>query len=147
MLIPHGSHIMVVDGSRFALFRNKGKDHAPELQLIEQERDIVPRTSEIGTGQPGRGFQSNGGHRSAYEQTDYHQIMEDQFAKHACQKLEAVLEKDDASAILIAAPRVLGMMRKRLTSLACKRILVEIDKDYVGRSPKELATLLANHEH
>lgn len=146
MLVPHGSHIMVVDGSRLALFRNKGKDFDPKLELIEQECDIAPRTSELGADQPGRGFQSVGGRRAAYQETDLHQIMEDQFAERACAKLEAVLGADDAEAILIAPPRVLGKMRKQLDPRTRRRVVAEIDKDYAGRSPEDVARLLSNHE-
>lgn len=146
MLVPHGAHIMVVDGARLALFRNSSRDSAPKLELIEQERDIAPRTSEIGTDQPGRGFQSVGGHRAAYEQSDYHQMLEDKFARQASVKLEALLAIDDAEAILIAAPRVLGMMRQQLKPKSRKRLIAEIDKDYAGQTPKEIAKLLNDHE-
>lgn len=146
MLIPHGAHVMVVDGAKMALFRNSGRDVAPKLDLIEQERDIGPRTSEIGSDQPGRGFQSMGGHRAAYEQTDYHQLLEDKFAAQASAKLEALLAVEDAKVILVAAPRVLGTMRKRLKPQSRGRLIAEIDKDYAGRSAADIAEMLATAE-
>jgi protein required for attachment to host cells len=146
MLIPHGAHVMVVDGARLALFRNKGKDFDPKLELIEQEQDVTPRTSDIGTDQPGRGFQSVGGHREAYEQTDYHQLLEDKFAAQACIKLEALLAKGEGRAILIAAPRVLGEMRKQLNPKTRQRLIAEIDKDYAGRSAADIARMLGSFE-
>jgi protein required for attachment to host cells len=146
MLIPHGAHVMVVDGARLALFRNKGKDFDPKLELIEQEEDVTPRTSDIGTDQPGRGFQSVGGHREAYEQTDYHQLLEDKLAAQACTKLEALLAKGEGRAILIAAPRVLGAMRKQLKPKTRQRLIAEIDKDYAGRSAADIARMLGSFE-
>jgi protein required for attachment to host cells len=146
MLVPHGTHVMVVDGSRIALFRNNGPHAAPKLELIEQERDIAPRTSEIGTDQPGRGFQSVGGHRAAYEQSDYHQLLEDGFATKASAKLETLLADSDAQAILVASPRVLGVMRKQMREQSRKRLLAEIDKDYAGRAGEEVAAMLAKYE-
>ncbi len=146
MLIPHGTHVMVVDGAKMALFRNSGKDFDPKLELIEQARDITPRTSDIGTDQPGRGYQSVGGHRAAYEQTDYHQLLEDKFAAQACTKLEALLATGEADAILVAAPRVLGTMRSQLKPAARKRLIAEIDKDYAGRTAAEITQMLSSYE-
>lgn len=146
MLIPHGAHVMVVDGAKMALFRNRGKDFDPKLELIEQARDVAPRTSDIGTDQPGRGFQSMGGHRAAYEQTDYHQLLEDKFAAEASAKLEAVLATSKEDAILVASPRVLGAMRGQLKPSTRKRLIAEIDKYYAGRSATEIAQMLGAHE-
>lgn len=147
MLIPKGAHILVVDGARMVLLRNKGRDLAPQLELIAQERDIVPRTSEIGTDQPGRGFQSSGHHRAAYEQTDFHQFLEERFAVKACATLEAALSMDEAEAILIAAPRVLGQLRKQLKPETRRRVIAEIAKDYAGRTTEEIEKLLGDYEH
>lgn len=146
MLIPHGAHVMVVDGSKMALFCNRGKDFAPKLELIEQRRDIAPRTSDIGKDQPGRGFQSVGSHRAAYEQTDYHQLLEDKFAAQATAKLEELLAKSKEDAVLVAAPRVLGAMRSQLKPSTRQRLIAEIDKDYAGRSATEIAQMLGAHE-
>jgi protein required for attachment to host cells len=146
MLIPHGAQIMVVDGAQMALFRNSGKDFDPNLELIEQEQNVTPRTSDIGDDQPGRAFKSVGGHRDAYEQTDYHQLLEDKFAMQACSKLEALLAKGEGRAILIAAPRVLGAMRKHLKSKTRERLIAEIDKDYAGRSAADVARMLGSFE-
>lgn len=146
MLVPYGSYIFVVDGSRLALFRSVGKDYVPQLELIEQERDLVPRTSEMGSGAPGRGFQSSGNRRASYEQTDIHQALEEQFAMRACERLESLLEDGRAGVILVAPPRVLGQMRKRLAPALRQHILREIDKDYAGRTPDDLAKLLENYE-
>jgi protein required for attachment to host cells len=146
MLIPHGAHVMVIDGARMALFRNKGKDFDPNLELIEQQQDVTPRTSDIGTDQLGRAFQSLGGHQRAYEQTDYHQLLEDKFAAQACTKLEALLAQGEQGAILIAAPHVLGTMRKQLKPKSRARLIAEIDKDYAGRSAADIARMLDRFE-
>lgn len=146
MLVPHGVHILVVDGSRMALFRNQGRDSAPKLELLSQEKDVAPRTSDMGADQPGRGFKGKGGSRTVYEQTDLHQLIEDHFAARACAKLETLLTTDGTQAILVATPRVLGLMRKALSPMLRHRVIAEIDKNYAGHSAEEVGQLLGDYE-
>jgi protein required for attachment to host cells len=146
MLIPHGAHVMVVDGAKMALFRNSGKDFAPHLDLVEEKEKRVPRTSRLGSDQPGRGFQSMGSERAAYETTDLHQLQEDAFATEAAERLGRVLKGDKDRAVLVAAPRTLGVMRKHLEPAIRARLIAEIDKDYAGRSATEITQMLGSHE-
>jgi protein required for attachment to host cells len=146
MLIPHGAHIMVVDGAKMALFRNSGKDFAPHLDLVEEKEKRMPRTSRLGSDSPGRGFQSVGSERTAYETTDFHQLEEDAFATEAAERLVKLLDNDKERAVLVAAPRVLGVMRKCFKPAVRARLIAEIDKDYAGRSAAEITHMLGSHE-
>jgi protein required for attachment to host cells len=137
---------MVVDGAKMALFRNSGKDSAPHLDLVEEKEEHAPRTSRLGSDQPGRGFQSMGSERTAYEATDLHQLQEDAFATEAAERLGRLLNGDKRRAILVAAPRVLGVMRKKLKPAARARLIAEIDKDYAGRSATEITQMLGSYE-
>jgi protein required for attachment to host cells len=141
MLVAHDTHVMVIDGANKSLFRNRGKDFAPDLERIDHRQRQTARTSALGSDRPGRSFQSVGSGRSAHESTNYHQQEEDEFAEAAADQLNALLT-NGASAILIAAPHVLGVMRKRLTPEARSRITAEIDKDYARRSIEEITELL-----
>jgi protein required for attachment to host cells len=143
MLVKHGTHIMVVDGEKMSLFRNRGKDFAPDLERIDHRENHADKTVNIGSDKPGRSFQSSGNGRSAHESTDYHQQEEDRFAGAAADQLNMLLT-DGISGILIAAPHVLGVMRKRLNRGARARITAEIDKDYAGRSIADITALLVS---
>lgn len=146
MLIPHGAHVMVVDGAKMTLFRNSGKDFAPRLDLVEERKLQSPRTSRLGTDKPGRATQSMGAERSAYETTDFHQQDEDEFAVEAAACLGKLLQAESNRAILVAAPRTLGVMRKHLQTDIRRRLIAEIDKDYAGRSAAEISEMLGSHE-
>jgi protein required for attachment to host cells len=143
MLVSHGTHIMVIDGANMALFRNRGKDFAPQLERLDHREIHTERSASFGSDKPGRSFQSAGVGRSAYQSTDYHQQEEDSFANEAADQLNALLT-DDINGILIAAPRILGVMRKRLLPDTRARITAEIDKDYATRSIADITTLLVN---
>ena len=101
MLVAHDAHIMVIDGANKSLFRNRGKDFAPDLERIDHRHRDSGRTSDLRTDKPGRSFQSSGSGRSAHEGTDFHQQEEDRFAHEAADQLNMLLTAD-ASAILIA---------------------------------------------
>jgi protein required for attachment to host cells len=143
MLVAHDTHIMVIDGANKSLFRNRGQDFAPDLETIDHRQRRAGRTSDRGTDKPGRSFQSAGSTRSAYESTDYHQQEEDEFAAAAADQLNTLLT-NGSSAILIAAPNVLGVMRKRLSPQARSRITAEIDKNYAQRSVEDIVALLVS---
>lgn len=143
MLVAHDTHVMVIDGANKSLFRNRGKDFALDLERIDHHQRNGGRTSDLGSDRPGRSFQSTGSTRSAHDSTDYHQQDEDEFAEAAADQLNALLT-NGSGAILIAAPRVLGVMRKRLTPQTRSRITVEIDKDYAQRSVEDIVALLVS---
>ena len=146
MLIAHDMLIMALDGARMSLFRNKGSVRAPKLELLVEEEQKSAPTAELGDDQPGRSFQSIGNARGAYETTDLHQQAEDEFTLEMAKLLVFHMHDDDRRAILIAPPHVLGLMRKHLPKDIKERLIVEIDKDYAGRTALDVAKLLDMHE-
>ena len=146
MLISHGAIVLVIDGAKMAIFRNCGKDFAADLELLEHEAKRAAKTEELGTGKPGRSFISKGQARSAYQSTDYHQAEEDAFAKEATEKLNSLALKSHLDFIVIAAPRVLGVMRQHYSSGLRKQLVAEIAKDYAGRPASDVAVFLRHHE-
>ena len=146
MLVSHGAMILVIDGAKMSLFRNRGKDFATDLEMVEHSAKHAESTADLGTDKPGRSFSSKDGHRSAYESTDYHQAEEDDFATGAIAKLNALARQSNLDFIIVAAPRVLGVMRKHYSEDLRKRLTAEINKDYAGRSVADVAELLRNHE-
>lgn len=146
MLVAHGAIIMVIDGAKMSLFRNRGKDYSADLELIEDTAKHTATTTVLGADKPGRSFSSKGVNRSAYESTDYHQAEEDDFAKAAIIKLNGLAQQSNLDFVLLAAPRVLGVMRQHYSANLRKRLVAEIDKDYAGRPALEIAKLLRQYE-
>lgn len=146
MLVSHGAMIMVIDGAKMSLFRNRGTDFSADLELIEDSAKHTASTAELGADKPGRSFSSKGQSRSSYESTDYHQAEEDDFAKAATEKLNGLAQQSNLDFIVIAAPRVLGVMRQHYSANLRKRLIAEIDKDYAGRPAIKIAQLLRQYE-
>jgi protein required for attachment to host cells len=146
MLVFHGAMILVIDGAKLSLFRNRGRDFAIDLELVEQNAKHMEHTAEMGTDKPGRSFSSVGQGRSALETTNFHQVKEDNFAKTAIEKLNKLAELSDLDFIIVATPHVLGIMRPRYSTDLKHRLIAEIDKDFAGRPAAEVAALLLYHE-
>jgi protein required for attachment to host cells len=146
MLVSHGAMILVIDGAKMSLFRNRGKDFAADLELVEDGAQHAASTADLGSDKPGRSFSSKGKTRSSHETTDYHQVAEDAFAKSATEKLNSLAQQSNFEFIVVAAPRVLGEMRHHYSPDLRKRLIAEIDKDYAGRPVADIAELLRHHE-
>jgi protein required for attachment to host cells len=137
---------MVVDGARMAMMRNAGNMAEPRLEIVEQAHRQAPRTSALGTDRPGRTAQSGQAARSAVDGPDFHAQAEVEFTAAAAARLADLLKRDDAPAILVAEPRVLGIMRDHLDPHIRKRLIAEIDKDFAGRSAADLAEMLTEYD-
>lgn len=114
MLISHGAMILVIDGSKMLLFRNRGKDFAVDLELIDHDEKRTASATELGADKPGRSFSSTSRTRSSFETTDYHQAEENEFAKAATEKLNGLAQQSNFDFIIVAAPRVLGTVRRQI---------------------------------
>ncbi|SIN60725.1 Protein required for attachment to host cells [Parasphingorhabdus marina DSM 22363] len=146
MLVRKGTKIIAVDGGKLSVFRNVGEAFDPVLELIEEERNPVPRTSELGDDKPGRSFKSRSPRRGAHEQTDLHQKEEDRFAVQAADRIKAMLGEQDDGVILVSAPRMLGMVRKNLPPDTLSQLLAEIPKTFGSGDAEPLARLLKQHQ-
>ena len=146
MLVSHGALILVIDGGRMSLFRNRGKDFAADLELVEKGAKHAANTAELGTDKPGRNFSPSGRSRSAHQSTDFHQATEDAFATAAAEKLNGLAKQSNLDFIVVTAPRVLGVMRQHYSTDLRKRLFAEIDKDYADRPVADIAELLRHHE-
>jgi protein required for attachment to host cells len=145
VLVPHGVLILVVDGSRMQLLRNRGKDNAPELEIIADKTQTDPPTRALASDGPGRSFESAGSTRHGYATTDYHQQREDRFGKKALALLQSDSNKD-APIILIAPPHMLGELRSARDAHIERRIIAEIDKDLTHLQAQEIAAFLHKHQ-
>ena len=71
-----------------------------------------------------------GSPRSNLEQTDWHQLNEDRFAKDIAEKLYQLAHANRFHRLIIVAPpKVLGTLRKALHKEVLDRIETELPKD------------------
>lgn len=142
MKIPRSTWIMAVDGSKMRLLRNEGDARKPVLRLIAQQAADNPRSGLQGADRPGRSFSSASPRRSSLNETDWHEEGKKDFAKEALGVLALRHKEQGGNVIVLAAPSVLGDLRKHCPPQLKPAIVAEIGKDVVNHSPEKIAALI-----
>ena len=102
MRIGNGTWVLVADGEKFLLLRNNGNAARVELRVIRHGEVENPPTREQGTDQPGR-FNDPAAGRSAVEETDWHRLEKERFAKELAELLRAWALDNRFDALVLAA--------------------------------------------
>ena len=139
--IPHDAWILVGDGKKGMILRNKGDQVHPHLVLdhfIEEESPISGQADGLAVVDP-----DTSGHRTAVEKTDGHQLEETRFAKMMADQLYKTAHAQAfESLIVVAPPRILGVLRDSFHPEVKSRILAEIDKTLTQHPVPEIERIL-----
>ncbi|WP_448664274.1 host attachment family protein [Sphingomonas sp. CJ20] len=147
MQVPHDAVVVVADGRKMLWLRNEGDAAFPNLQVERKRTQDNPATGDQATDAPGRSFSSVGPGRSAYEQTDFHQLEEDRFAAETADLLrKRALANDFESLIVVAPPRTLGELRKHYHVTVTDRLAGELSKDLTGHTLPQIEEALLKAE-
>jgi protein required for attachment to host cells len=143
--IPKAALILVGDGRKALFLVNRGSSTHPELQVerVLQQPDLATR--EQGTDRPGR-YQSNDiTSRSAFAETDWHQLAQHRFAGEIAAALyQSAHAGRFEQLILVAPPKVLGELREQLHEEVRSRIAAELPKDLTSQPIPEIARTLTS---
>lgn len=143
MQVPYNGVVLVADGEKMLFFRNAGDDEFLNLTVEEKEVQDNPATRDQKTDEAGRAFASVGPGRTAYEETDFHQLEEDRFAAGAADMLKKrALAGEFDSLIVVAPPRTLGELRKHYHKEVQKRLVGEIAKELTGHPVAEIERII-----
>jgi protein required for attachment to host cells len=142
--LPHNALILVGDGQKALFLRNRGNAQRIDLvveRILEQDN---PATREQGTDRPGRSSASPGVGRGAMEEVDWHQLEKERFAHEVAEALyrHAHANRFD-KLVIIAAPKVLGNLRKAFHPEVVDRIAAEIPKELTSHPVSEIEKLIA----
>ncbi|MGL4322447.1 MAG: host attachment protein [Beijerinckiaceae bacterium] len=142
LMIPAGAWVLVADGRKALILQNEGSSRVTDLQTRKVlEAPDNPATSAQGTDAPPRVL--SGTHRSAIEQTDWHQLAEDKFASDVVDSLGALHDAEPVKhLIIVAAPRTLAALRKCLPSKLRSLVTAEVDKDLTKHTVHDIQRLL-----
>ena len=146
MPLPNHALVLVTDGRKLLLLRNHGDEAQIDLRVERHDERADQKNSDITTDAPSTNKQSGGYGRTAYEETDFHQLEEDRWAKQAAERINAcALRNDFAALAIIAPPRTLGELRKCLHKAAATKVVCEIDKEMTGRPIADIEALIVTH--
>lgn len=143
MQIDNEAWVLVADGEKFLLLRNNGDDELLDLRVVRHGEVENPPTREQGTDRPGRLDDAGGPGRSAVEETDWHRIEKERFAKDLAGRLrDWALDNRFRALVLVADPRTLGVIRPELHKSVTQRIVGESDKDLTGMTIAQIEKVL-----
>src|SRR3954454_14278830 len=142
--IRQGDWVIVCDGKKALILENAGDEKFLNLKTREVQEHADPKTSDLGTDQPGRSFSSVGSGRSAVEQTDWHRQEEERFLQKLVSQLDHSVKVGEVkSLVIVAPPRALGVLRQAYSHILRAAVHAEIDKDLVRLPVHEIEKHLA----
>ena len=146
MPLANNTLVLVTDGRKTLFFRNEGDVNQIDLRTESHDEREDAKDSEMKTDAPGAIGQSVAySGRVAYEETDFHQLEEDRWAKQAAEEVNRrALTNDFEALAIIAPPKTLGELRKQLHKEAARRVVCEIPKEMTGHSIPDIEKLLVN---
>ena len=135
--------VLVTDGRKTLFFRNHGDANQIDLRTEAHDERADLSDGEMKTDGPGTTYQSSGSSRSSYEETDFHQLEEDRWAKAAAVQVnKRALAHDFEELAIIAPPKTLGELRKQLHKEAARRVVCEIPKEMTGHTISDIEKLI-----
>lgn len=145
--IPHNGWLLLCDGAKALVLRNAGNIDQLNLVVVDTELEPHAPTRELGTDRPGRVYQSEGGSRSSMQETDWHDQAEEGFVSHVAERFKAAVVGHEVDGIiLVAPPRVLGMLRKHLDPSLRSTVIAEVAKDLLKFPISQIESYLAERQ-
>ncbi len=145
MDIPHNALVVIADGEKMLFLRNEGDEKYPNLEVERKRTQDNPPDRELGTDKPGHQQESAAPGSRAYDETDFHQLAEDRFAKETAELLKKRALNNDFEKLIIAAPpRTLGEMRKHYHVEVENRLAGEVDKELTGHPLVDIEKIIKN---
>ena len=125
--------MLVADGEKALILENHGDAEFPNLQVRRKEEHDNPKTIDQAANRPGRMADSQG-NKSAFQDTDWHELEKDRFARDLADLLyERAHKKLFERLVIVAAPSVLGELRKTMHKEVADRVVAEVPKTLTGQ--------------
>lgn len=143
--LTNGTWVLIADGEKALFLVNHGDQDLLDLRIHDEEKQENPSDREQSANRPGRQHQSVGAGRSAYEDTDWHQLAKERFADHLAEMLYERAHKGRFDRIvLIAAPKVLAELRDKMHKEVASRVVGEVPKTLTNHPLDQIEKVLRN---
>lgn len=135
-----GTWVVVADSEKALLMRNLTGHANPDFEVVA--REVQPKVAD-NADRPGRRADPGAGQSSAMEQTNWHDLARDRFAKELAGILYGHAHKGAYSQLVIAAaPDLLGKLRDALHPEVKAKIVAEIPKNLTNHTVRDLERLI-----
>lgn len=145
MRLAHDAIVMVLDGSRMLLMRNRGDPVYPDLEVIAHQQFENLPNRELRSDAPGLSYSSNYPGRNTVARGDPHHANEQRFAAAALDVLAGSLGNEGEGIVIVAPPETLGELRQHYPRAVAERIVAEIAKDLTKHPVEEITRLISEY--
>ena len=141
--LPGGAWVVVADGEKALFLTNVGDMEDMHLVVRRKEEHENPPTGEWAADRPGRFNDGPTQHRSAVEETDWHKLEKQRFAKDLAEMLYAEAHRNAFKhLVLIASPAVLSQIRDEMHPEVASRVMLDVPKVLTNHPVDEIEKLL-----
>jgi protein required for attachment to host cells len=143
LILKHGLWVVVADGEKALFLKNEGDAKFPDFQVVQEMEQENPATREQGVERPGRHSDGPSPHNSAYAETDWHRLNKERFADEIAERLYTLAHRGDFDQlVLVAPPRVLGEMRRKLHKEVSGKVKAEVAKTLTNQPVWDIEKIL-----
>jgi len=144
LMLKHDVWVVIADGEKALFLRNEGDEQYPNLEVFREMKEENPPTRDQGTDRPGRLNDGPSVHRSAVQETDWHRMEKERFAKSIAERLYKLAHNGKFDRLIIVAPPlVMGEMRKELHKEVKDRVVGEVSKTLTNHTIDEIEKILS----
>jgi len=143
-----GTWVLIADGEKALILENQTDHDDPYLTVLTKEEQENPPDREQSANRRGRmadgmAGDGNGGQRSAFEDTDWHELAKERFAADLSDMLYKRAHKGAfKDIVLVAAPNVLGKLRDDLHKEVKSKVIAEIDKNLTNHQLDDIEKIV-----
>lgn len=141
--IPHKAWVLIADGEKALYLVNKGDQEDAHLVVREKDEQDNPQAQDWAANQPGRFNDGPSVHRSAVDDTDWHQLEKERFAKSIAEDLYDAAHKGKFDALIIAASRpVLSALRDEMHDEVAGKVILDVPKVLTNHPMDQIEDLI-----
>lgn len=129
-MLKKGTWVLVADSEKALFMENVTDAQDPHLQVRRKDEQDNPSDREQSANRPGRFNDGPSVHRSAVDDTDWHELAKERFAADLSDRLYKLAHQGEFDRlVLVAAPDVLGELRKNLHQEVTDKVVGEVAKN------------------
>ncbi|MFV2053516.1 host attachment family protein [Aliiroseovarius sp. YM-037] len=128
--VDTGTWVLVADSEKALFLENIGDAQNPHFELRRKKEQENPSDEEQSANRPGRFNDGPSVHRSAVQDTDWHELAKDRFAEDLSDMLYKRAHRGDFDKlVIVAGPEVLGRLRDGLHQEVQSKLVAEVPKN------------------
>lgn len=141
--IENGTHVVVCDSEKMLLLVNETDGEDPYLKVAGKETQDNPSDIEQSANRPGRMSGGSTNPKSAFQDTDWHELAKERFADDIAERLYKLCHSGEIERlVVVAGPKVLGNVRDALHVSVRDKLVGEIDKNLAGHPLTEIEDIV-----